>query len=195
VHSRNVVRGPIEPTVPQLESWAVSDNGASEDFNLNEVNNIWFQHRQDLRVSNVICRRMVWLRIVGMFLDYKFAHSTESDCTELLDVFSPADALHIKYPLDPIKMYKTKHEIDAYRFRLGSICIAEIGDAQAMMEMIKNEYPGPTSLQEFSTDIVRMHIGPELWYQQHILDSDAHHLNHHMLDMVWQYMRGDATRM
>jgi hypothetical protein len=29
---RNVVRGPIEPTVPQLESWAVSDNGASEAF-------------------------------------------------------------------------------------------------------------------------------------------------------------------
>jgi hypothetical protein len=26
---RNIVRGPVEPTVPQLESWAVSDNGAS----------------------------------------------------------------------------------------------------------------------------------------------------------------------
>ena len=25
---RNIVRGPIEPTVTQLESWAVSDNGA-----------------------------------------------------------------------------------------------------------------------------------------------------------------------
>ena len=24
---RNIVRGPIEPTVTQLESWAVSDNG------------------------------------------------------------------------------------------------------------------------------------------------------------------------
>ncbi len=30
---RNIVRGPIEPTVPQLESWAVSDNGTSEAFN------------------------------------------------------------------------------------------------------------------------------------------------------------------
>ncbi len=30
---RKIVRGPIEPTVTQLESWAVSDNGASEAFN------------------------------------------------------------------------------------------------------------------------------------------------------------------
>jgi hypothetical protein len=37
-----------------------------------------------------------------MFLDYKFAYSTDSDCTELLDLFSPADALHIKYPLESI---------------------------------------------------------------------------------------------
>jgi hypothetical protein len=27
---RNIVRGPIEPTITQLESWAVSDNGASD---------------------------------------------------------------------------------------------------------------------------------------------------------------------
>ncbi len=31
---RNIVCGPIEPTVPQLELWAVSDNGASEAFNM-----------------------------------------------------------------------------------------------------------------------------------------------------------------
>jgi hypothetical protein len=29
---RNIVCGPIEPTVTQLEPWAVSDNGASECF-------------------------------------------------------------------------------------------------------------------------------------------------------------------
>ena len=28
-----------------------------------------------------------------------------------------------------------------------------------------------------------------------MLDSDAHHLNNHMIDMVQKYMRGDATRM
>ncbi len=38
-------------------------------------------------------------------------------------------------------------------------------------------------------------MDPEFWYQQHILDSDAHHLNNHMIDMARQYMRGDATRM
>ncbi len=31
---RNIVRGPIEPTIPQLELRAVSDNGASEAFNM-----------------------------------------------------------------------------------------------------------------------------------------------------------------
>ncbi len=30
----NIVRGPIEPTVPHLELWAVPDNGASEAFNM-----------------------------------------------------------------------------------------------------------------------------------------------------------------
>jgi hypothetical protein len=68
-----------------------------------------------------------------MFLDSdnKIAYSTDSDCTltsfitmtiinctELLDVFSPADALHIKCPLTPISIYATNQEIyqDRYRF-------------------------------------------------------------------------------
>ncbi len=48
---RNIVRGPIEPTVTQLESWAVSDNGASEAFNMHEANDIWMQHGSDPRVN------------------------------------------------------------------------------------------------------------------------------------------------
>ncbi len=48
---RNIVLGPIEPTVPQLESWAVSDNGASEAFNMYKANDIWTQHGLDTRVS------------------------------------------------------------------------------------------------------------------------------------------------
>jgi hypothetical protein len=52
-----------------------------------------------------------------------------------------------------------------------------------------------TNLQEISTDIIRMHMDPEFWYQQHNLDSDALHLNNHMIDMLQKYMRGDATRM
>jgi hypothetical protein len=48
---RNIVRGPmmtpIEPTVKQLELWAVSDNGASDAFNMYEANDIWMQHRSD----------------------------------------------------------------------------------------------------------------------------------------------------
>ncbi len=41
--SRNIVHGPIEPAVPQWESWAVSDNGASESSNMYEANDIWTQ--------------------------------------------------------------------------------------------------------------------------------------------------------
>jgi hypothetical protein len=37
---RNIVRGPIEPTVTHLESWAVPDNGASEAINMYEANDI-----------------------------------------------------------------------------------------------------------------------------------------------------------
>ena len=138
------------------------------------------------------CQRMIWLRRDRMFLDYKFAYSTDSDCTELLDVFSPADALHIKYPLEPITIYATKQEVEQNQDRLDYINITKIGEAQAMMEMVRHEYIG--NLQHVSTDIVQMHMDPEFWYQQPNFDSDAHHLNNHMIDMIQKYMRGDATR-
>jgi hypothetical protein len=48
---RNIVCGPIEPTVLQLELWAVSDNGALEAFNMYEANDIWIQHGKDQRVN------------------------------------------------------------------------------------------------------------------------------------------------
>jgi hypothetical protein len=82
---RNIVHCPIEPTVlptvTQLESWAVSDDGASEAFNMYEANDIWMQHGSDLRVNT--CRRMIWLRRVGMFLDYKSTHSKDSEIQNL----------------------------------------------------------------------------------------------------------------
>jgi hypothetical protein len=36
-----------------------------------------------------------------------------------------------------------------------------------------------------------MHMDLEIWYLQHTLDRNAHHLNKHMIDMVQKYMRGD----
>ncbi len=92
---------------------------------------------------------MIWLRRVGMFLDHKFAFSTDSNCTESLDVFSLADALQIKYPLKPITIYATKQEIYQYWYRLGLIRISEIREAQAMMGMVEIEYL--TNLHEIST--------------------------------------------
>ncbi len=62
-----------------------------------------------------------------------------------------------------------------------------------MMEVFKNEYLN--NLHDVGTDIEPMNIDPEFWYQHHMLDSDAHHLNNHMIDMVQKCMRGDATRM
>jgi hypothetical protein len=62
-----------------------------------------------------------------------------------------------------------------------------------MMEMVRHE--NITNLHDVSTDIMQMHMDPEFWYQQRNLDSSAHHLNRHMIDMVQKYMRGDATRM
>ena len=53
---RNIVRGPIEPTIPQLESWAVSDIGASEAFKMYEANDIWQE------VEQPPARPPAWLR-------------------------------------------------------------------------------------------------------------------------------------
>jgi hypothetical protein len=128
-----------------------------------------------------------------MFLNYKIPYSKDSECTESLDDFSPAHALHVQYPLSPITIYAFKQEVEQYQDSLDFINIAEIGEAQAMMEMVRQKYIG--NLQHVSTDIMRMHLDPEFWYQQHTLDSDTHHLNNHMIDMVQKYLRGDATRM
>ena len=77
--------------------------------------------------------------------------------------------------------------------RLDFIDITEIGEAQAMMEMIRHEHIG--NPQNVSTDKMRMHMDPEIWFQQHNYDSDIHHLNNHLIDIVQKYMRGNATRM
>jgi hypothetical protein len=71
-----------------------------------------------------------------MFLDYKIARSKDSECTESLDVFSPADVLHLKYPLSPITICATKPEVEPYKDRWDFINITEIGEAQAMMEWL-----------------------------------------------------------
>jgi hypothetical protein len=71
--------------------------------------------------------------------------------------------------------------------------ITEIGESRAMMMMIKDIYIN--NLENVSTDIDRMQLDQKFWYQQHTLDSDAHHLNRHMIDIVQKYIRGDATRM
>jgi hypothetical protein len=102
---------------------------------------------------------MIWLRRVRMFLNYKIAYSKDSECTESLDVFTPADAFHVKYPLSPITIYATKPEVEQFKDRLDYINITEIGEAQAMMEMVRHEYIG--NLQRVSTDIMRMHMDPE----------------------------------
>jgi hypothetical protein len=99
---------------------------------------------------------MIWLRRVGIFLDYKIAYSKNSECTELLGWFSPADAMHTRYPLDPIKIYATKWEVIEYNYRLDTMGITEIGGSQAIVMMITDIYI--KNLENVSTDIDRLHI-------------------------------------
>ncbi len=61
------------------------------------------------------------------------------------------------------------------------------------MGMVKSQYL--TNLHDISTDIERMLLDPEFWYQQHTIDSYAHYLNSHLIVIVQKYMRGDVTRM
>ncbi len=99
--------------------------------------------------------------------------------------------MHVKYPLSPITIYATKQEDEQYKIRLDYINITEIVEAHEMMEMVRHEHIG--NLLHVSTDIMRMHMDQEFWYQQLSVDSDAHHLKN-MIDMVQKYMRGDAHR-
>jgi hypothetical protein len=70
-------------------------------------------------------------------------------------------------------------------------CASNDGES---LEMVKNTYLN--NLHDIiSTDIDSMHMDPEVWFQHHTLDSDAHRLSRHMIDIVQKYIRGDATRM
>ncbi len=59
-----------------------------------------------------------------------------------------------------------------------------------MMEIMMVRYEYIYNLEKISTDLERMHMDPEFWYQQYTLNSDTHHLNNHMMEMVRKYMRG-----
>jgi hypothetical protein len=109
----------------------------------------------------------------------QIAYSKDSECTELLDDFFSCRCFAVKYPLSPITIHATKQEVEQYKDLLDFINITEIGEAQAMMEMVRHEYIG--NIQHISTDIMRMHMDPEFWYQQNDFDSDAHHLSNHMI--------------
>jgi hypothetical protein len=51
-----------------------------------------------------------------------------------------------------------------------------------MMEMVRHEYIRNLSFE-------RMHMDPEFWSQRHNFDSDAHHLNNHMIEMPQTWYR------
>ncbi len=101
----------------------------------------------------------------SLFLDYKIAYLKNSKCAELLDWFSPAAAMHTRYSLDPIKIYAIKRDVNEYNYLLDTMGITEIGESQAMMTTLKDIYIN--NLENVSTDIDRMHMDPEFWYQQH----------------------------
>jgi hypothetical protein len=132
----------------------VTDNGASVASNMYEASDIWAQHGQDPRVNT--CRRMIWLSRVGFFLDYKISYSKDSERIVLLGWFSPADAMHTRYSFGPIEIYATKREVYEYNYHLDTMGITEIGESQAMIEMVQNTYLN--NPENVSTDIDRMHM-------------------------------------
>ncbi len=70
-----------------------------------------------------------------------------------------AHVMHTKrYYLDPITIYATKREVYEDNYCLNTLGVTEIGESQAMM-MIKDTYIN--NLEDFSTDIDRMHMDPE----------------------------------
>ncbi len=71
---------------------------------------------------------MIWLHRVGMFLDYKITYSKGFWLHWIALHFSPADALHIKYPLSPITIYATKQEVEQYKDSLDFINIGNDGE-------------------------------------------------------------------
>jgi hypothetical protein len=86
---------------------------------------------------------MIWLLKVGLFLDYKIAYSNDSESTKvtkLLECFSPADAVHTKYPLQPININATKQQIDGLGYCYRVSLTTKIGQSQVIMEMVKNSY-------------------------------------------------------
>ncbi len=109
---RNIVRGPIESTITHLESWAVS------------------VYQTMALQKHLICMKQMtfgcstgqtrWLILANEWCLVTQSRNVsrlqnrslkDSKCTELLDVFSPADAMHVKYPLSPIQIYATKPEV------------------------------------------------------------------------------------
>ncbi len=70
-----------------------------------------------------------------MLLDYKIAYSKDSECTESLDVFSPADASH-QYPLSLITVYVTKQEVEQYKDLLVCLLVWMISSGKNIMLML-----------------------------------------------------------
>jgi hypothetical protein len=77
--------------------------------------------------------------------------------------------MHTKYPLEPIKIFATKDEVECYQHRSEAMDITTIGESQAMMEMIKHIYNLFNNFHEISTGIERMHmeLGALVWEQDH----------------------------
>ncbi len=67
--------------------------------------------------------------------------------------------MHTKYPFEPIKIYATKQEFDQCNYCLSLVYITEIGESQAIMEIVQNEYL--INLHNVSTNIERVHIDPK----------------------------------
>ena len=182
-----VHRGPNYPTAEQLERWAAGDGGASDADNQQEAIITWEKHAKDSRVN--VYRKNLFLRSVGWMNDSD--DDDISKCTDLLDMYTAAEAQHNKYILHPVPIWASPDEVA--RYKQGIAPLYQLGQGVWMKVLAKNIWLG--NMEELSTDHVRMHQDPTFWYEQHIMDLDINRLHNEMIGYAQKYMRGDVSRM
>ena len=82
VSLQQILRGPLKPTIVQMERWAAGDGNASEAFNKHKANELWEAHARNPQVA--IYRRNIMLRRVGLYHSHEDDDDDISQCTDFL---------------------------------------------------------------------------------------------------------------
>jgi hypothetical protein len=131
VSLQQILRGPLKPTIVQMERWAAGDGNASEAFNKHEAIELWEAHARNPQVN--IYRRNIMLRRVGIYHHNEEDDDDISQCTEFLTVFTIADAGHTTYDLDPVPIWAAPSDVAEYNHRI--LVNERLGEGDALLAM------------------------------------------------------------